>query len=188
MKYSRFLLSFWLVVFLGSPAVAAYDIQKGIHGMQWGSSISNYSDLTKVHEWGPAAYYMNSNMYYQTAEQVVPAVFYGFYKGRLFAVFIKLGSPAQFVSLERQFTARHGQPKTTHDPAARLTVDRWKDKDIKIKLKMRESPVEYRLAIYYAPLVDRLNEEHLENIPPKVYDKTPPENEKTSKPAPLLNY
>jgi hypothetical protein len=110
------------------------------------------------------------------------------YKGRLFAVFIKLGSPAQFVSLERQFTARHGQPKTTHDPAARLTVDRWKDKDIKIKLKMRESPVEYRLAIYYAPLVDRLNEEHLENIPPKVYDKTPPENEKTSKPAPLLDY
>jgi hypothetical protein len=60
--------------------------------------------------------------------------------------------------------------------------------DIKIKLKLRESPVEYKLAIYYAPLTGRLNEDRLENIPPEVYDKMPSNKEHTSKPAPLLDY
>jgi hypothetical protein len=188
MKYSKVFLSFWLVILLGTPAVAAYDIQQGIHGKKWGSSILSYGDLIKVHEWGQTAYYVDSNMYYETANQMVPAVFYGFYKGRFFAVFIKLRSPAQFSNLERQFTARHGKPKTTRDPAARLTVHRWQNKNIKIKLKLRESPAEYKLAIYYAPLTGRLNEDQLENIPPEAYDKMPSNKENNSKPVPLLDY
>jgi hypothetical protein len=188
MKYLGLILSFSLVVLLSTPAAAGYDIQQGIHGMKWGSTISQHTDLIKVHEWGQAAYYVNSSMYYQIANQLVPAVFYGFYKGRLFAVFIKLRSAAQFSNLERQFRARHGKPKTFHDPAAGLTVHRWQDKDIKIKLKLRESPAEYRLAIYYAPLAAQLNEDQLENIPPEVYDKTPSNKEHTSNPAPLLDY
>jgi len=47
--------------------------------------------------------------------------------------------------------------------------------------------VEYKLAIYYAPLAARLNEDQLENIPPEVYDKTPSNKENTSKAAPLLD-
>jgi hypothetical protein len=186
MKYLVLLLSFSLAAILSTPAAAGYDIQQGIHGMKWGSAISQHTDLVKVHQSGQAAYYVNSSMYYQTANQMVPAVFYGFYNGRLFAVFIKLRSPAQFANLEKQFMARHGKAKTTYDQAAGLTVHRWQDQDIKIKLKMRKSPVEYKLAIYYAPLSNRLNEEQLENIPPGVYDKTPSGKENTSKPVPLL--
>jgi hypothetical protein len=125
-------------------------------------------------------------MYYQSANQMVPAVFYGFYNGRLFALFIKLRSPAQFVDLEKQFMERHGKAKTTYNQATGLTVHRWQDQDIKIKLKMRKSPVEYKMAIYYAPISNRLNEEQLENIPSGVYNKAPAGKESTSKPVPLL--
>ena len=186
MKYLGLLLGFSLVVLFGTPAGAGYDIQQGIHGMKWGSEISRHKDLVKVYESGPAAYYVDSSMYYQTANQMVSAVIYGFYNGRLFALFIKLRSPAQFVDLEKQFTARHGKAKTTYDPATGLTVHRWQDKDIKIKLKMRKSPVEYKMAIYYAPISNRLNEEQVENIPPGVYDNAPSGKQSTSKPVPLL--
>jgi len=186
MKYLGLLLGFSLVVLFSTPAGAGYDIQQGIHGMKWGSEISRHKDLVKVYESGPAAYYVDSSMYYQTANQMVSAVIYGFYNGRLFALFIKLRSPAQFVDLEKQFTARHGKAKTTYDPATGLTVHRWQDQDIKIKLKMRKSPVEYKMAIYYAPISNRLNEEQVENIPPGVYDKAPSGKQSNSKPVPLL--
>ena len=176
------------LVILFCSSVAAYDIQQGIHGMQWGSSISKYDDLTMVKESNQAAYYINSNMRYETASQPVPGVFYGFYMDQLFAVFIKLRSPNQFSHIERQFRKKYGTPKTTHNKATRLTVHRWKDADVSIKLKLRETPVEYKMAMYYLPLAAKLNQEQLENAAPKAEGITPPTNNQALKPTPLIEY
>ena len=186
MNYYRILTILGLILCFGTPA-AASNIQQGIHGMKWGSSISEYDELTKVHEANQAAYYGNSNMVYQTANQPVPGVFYGFYRDQLFAVFIKLRSPDQFSQLERQFTIKHGKPKTTYYPKTRQTVHRWKDADVKIKLKMKESTREFKLAIYYAPLAASLNQEQLDSIPSDAYDNTPSKKDTTVKSAPLLD-
>jgi hypothetical protein len=186
MNYSRVIISLLIIIWLGTPA-AASDIQQGIHGMKWGSSISEHHELTKVHEVGPVAYYANSNMVYQSANQPIPGVFYGFYRGQLFAVFIKLRSPDQFSQLERQFTIKHGKPETTYYPESSQTVHRWKDADVKIKLKMKDPTREFKLAIYYAPLAASLNQEQLENIPSDAYDKAPPKKDTPVKSAPLLD-
>ena len=175
-----------IVVFCTSAA--AFDIQQGIHGMKWGSSISNYKELAKVHELGHAAYYANSNMLYQTANQPVPGVFYGFYKDQFFAVFIKLRSPDQFSHLERQFSLKHGTPKATQISDSRQTVYRWKDNNLKIKLKMKESPGEYKLAIYYSPLAAELNQEKLEQIPAEAYKRLPSDKDKGVESSPLLDF
>jgi len=187
MKYYKFFFSCWLAIIICTPA-AAYDIQKGIHGMNWGSSISEHDELAKVHGTGQATFYANSNMSYQTANQPIPGVFYGFYKDQLFAVFVKLRSPDQFSQLVRQFSAKHGQPKTVYNTPNRQTVYRWQDADVKIKLKMKESPAEYKLAIYYSPLAAKLNQEQLEQIPDDALGSTPSEKDKTLKSAPLLDY
>jgi hypothetical protein len=187
MIYYRIIVCLLLVSGLGIPA-AASDIQKGIHGMQWGSSSSGYDELAKVHEADQAAYYANANMIYQSADQPVPGVFYGFYRDQFFAVFIKLRSPDQFVQLERQFTTKHGRPKTTYYPETRQTVYRWKDADVKIKLKIKETTREYKLAIYYAPLAVQLNREQQEDMPPAAYDKVPSQNTTGSRTAPLVDY
>ena len=186
MKYYGIMISLLLFIWPGGPA-AASDIQQGIHGMKWGSSISEYDELTKVHEVNQAAYYANANMVYQSANQPIPGVFYGFYRDQLFAVFIKLRSPDQFSQLERQFTTKHGKPETTYYPETRQTVHRWEDADVKIKLKMKESTREFKLAIYYAPLAASLNQEQLESIPSDAYDKAPPKKDTTVKSAPLLD-
>ena len=187
MKYCRIIVSLLVALGIGIPA-AAIDIQEGIHGMRWGSSISEHGELTKVHEIKHAAYYANSNMVYQTANQPVPGVFYGFYRDQFFAVFIKLRSPVQFAQLERQFTTKHGKPKTTYYPESSQTVHRWKEADVKIKLKMKEAAGEYKLAIYYAPLAAKLNREQLENIPAAAYEKSSPGDAAAAEPAPLLDY
>ena len=77
MRYFRTIISLLIILWLGT-AWAASDIQQGVHGMKWGSSISENGELTKVHQANQAAYYANSNMVYQSANQPVPGVFYGF--------------------------------------------------------------------------------------------------------------
>ncbi len=176
----------WVALFYST--VAAFDFQRGIHGMQWGDSVSNYEDLTKVKDLDQAAYYANSQMIYETANQPVPGVFYGFYLDQFFAVFIKLRSPNQFSHLERQFTKKYGTPKITRNTKSRLTVYRWKDSDVSIKLKLRESPAEYKMAMYYLPLAARFNQDQLEKAAPDARISGPSENNMDSKPVPLIGY
>ncbi len=59
MNYYRIIAILALIFCLATPA-AASDIQQGIHGMKWGSSISEHDELTKVHEVNQTAYYARS--------------------------------------------------------------------------------------------------------------------------------
>ena len=95
----------------------------------------------------------------------MPRVSYGFYRDQFYAAFIRLRSPDQFAHLQRQFSKKHGKPKVTQNAASGQTVYRWKVEDVKIKLKMKESIGEYKLAFYYSPLSTELNRELLEQIP-----------------------
>ena len=77
MKYCIILLGVGLIVSIGLSADSLY-IHQGIHGMKWGSLISDYDGLTKVHEKHQAAFYAKSNMLYHTANQKVSRVLMGF--------------------------------------------------------------------------------------------------------------
>jgi hypothetical protein len=174
-------------ILIGFAAVAypsAYDLQQGIHGMKWGSSVSQYDFLTKISQKHDAVYYVNSNWAYQVANQPIPGVFYGFYNDRFFVVFISLASPNQFVQLKRDFTAKYGEPKVSVEGDGTQTVYRWITGDVKIKLKIRESEAEYKMAFYYEPLSSALNEEILE----QTQLEAPVTDAQESKPVPLLGF
>ncbi len=177
-----------LLVMVFYTSVAASDIQQGIHGMQWGSSIGSYDDLAPVKELDKASYYTKSDMLYEIANQPVPAVYYGFYDDQFFAVFIKLRSPDQYAILKRQFRNKYGKPKSTRNNATGLTVDRWKEAKVSIKMKYRKSPVEYKLAMYYLPLAAKLNQDLLENAAPDAGNMPPPANDQHLKSTPLIEY
>ena len=175
-----------MVIF--STSAAALYIHKGIHGMQWGSSISEYDDLIQVHENNQAAYYVNTQRLFHTAGQPIPRVSYGFYRGLFYAAFIKLRSQDQFYRLAQKFSEKHGHPKISYHDAGKQIVYRWKVADVKIKLKMKESTGEYKLAFYYSPLSANLNRNQLEQIPLKAYGPAPSNENKSVKSAPLLDY
>jgi hypothetical protein len=165
----------------------AYDFQQGIHGMKWASSVSENDDLSKVHETAMAVYYVKPNTLYQVSSQPVAGVFYGFYEDKFFAVFVKLHSPDQFSMLKQAFDAKYGDAKSSFNSQSKQRVYRWKDGDVKIKLKMIEVKGQFKMAFYYSPLSTKLNEERLENIPPEIYKLSAAQEEKSVKAVPLLS-
>ena len=186
MHFIKSLIIFCLVLMCWTTA-AALDLQQGVHGMYWTGSGSESSHLTKVREDGPVTYYVDANAAYQVANRSVPALIYGFYKDQFFASYIKLGLPLQFHNLKRHFTATYGEPKVHRQSENRSTILRWKDGEVKIKLKMKESGVDIKLAIYYAPLASELNQVRSEQVASDLIGTPPSKSTEKAKPAPLFN-
>lgn len=186
MRVQTIILSCWLTLMLCTSAVA-FDLQQGMHGIKWGSTIAENSDLKKVHETSLAAYYAKPDTLYQIASQPVPGVFYGFYDDKFFAVFVKLRSPDQFSKLKQAFDTKYGDAKSSHSTQTKQQVYRWKDGDVKIKLKKIEATGQFKLAFYYVPLSQKLNEERLENIPPEMYKLSASQEGESTKSVPLLD-
>jgi hypothetical protein len=180
-------LGMCLLLCLSAPAMAL-DLQEGMHGMPWASSATEFAaNLSQVRESGPVAYYIPSGTLYQAAGQTVPTVVYGFYRDRLFAAYIQLGSPVQFANLKRHFSGRYGAPKTEHDADRHLTVLRWKTGDVHIKLKMKDPGDEIKMGVYYLPLAGELNREQLEDIPAELYRETTPGKKREAVAKPLVD-
>ena len=180
-----------LFVFAGlwlafSSPVWALDLNEGMHGMPWAGDISRFGNLTKVRESDPVAYYVNSATLFQVANQPVPAVIYGFYKGRFFAVYIKLRSPDQLSTTKRHYSKKYGEPKVTVSESSSQTVYRWKTGDVKIKLKQKASTGEIKMAIYYEPLSRQVNEQRLDRFPVEGDHQMILKKMKTPIPVPLL--
>ena len=183
MKYGWIVvLIVWWMVF--SLPAEAFDLEDGIHGMKWGEPASKFSNLSKVRASDSVAYFVNSNTLYQVANQPVPAVIYGFYRGQFFAVYIKLGSPNQFQQTMRHYRKKYGEPKLSVSKTANQTVYRWKVGEVKIKLKHNASKANFKLAIYSSELSRHLTEERLEKFPEEIPDQIDPTIRET--PIPLL--
>ncbi len=185
MKHIIWLAGIISIVLAGTSATA-FDFTKGVHGMPWASSISQYGHLTEIHETDHAAYYVNSNMLYQVSNQPVPDVIYGFYQQQFFAVFIKMRSPDQFYQTKQRFTAKLGQPKITSNAATKESVYRWKAGDAKIKLKMNDTTKAIKLAIYHIPLSSKVNQARMEQQSFDMLDTMPSKPSKATPSAPLF--
>ena len=155
--------------------------------MTWASSVSQYSYLTKVRESNQVDYYVNSKMAYQVVNQSVTNVFYGFYKDKFFAVYIKLRSRDQFDHLKLLFSKNYGKPTVEKNAIGQNVVYRWRDGDVKIKVKMKESSGDIKLAVYYTPVSAMLNEEYLEQTEPDSFDPIVSGEDKSVNAAPLLD-
>ena len=185
MRVLTIIFSCWLTIILCTTA-AAYDLQQGMHGIKWGSTVDENSGLKKAHETTLATYYVKSDTLYQIASQPVPGVFYGFYDDKFFAVFVRLRSLDQFSKLKQAFEAKYGDAKSSYSSQSKQQVYRWKDRDVKIKLKMIETMGQFKMAFYYSPLSAQLNEKRLEDIPPDLYKLIAPKEGESAKVAPLL--
>ncbi len=168
-----------------ATAAQASDLKRGVHGLTWASHVRDHGHLIRVRAAGPASYYVNRHMTYQAANQPVPGVVYGFFQDRFFAVYIKLRSPDQVYYLEKHFRTAYGPAKVTGGRSGEQTVYRWKDDDLKIKLKVNESSREIKLGIYYQPLSSQLNRMQAEEVPPGTFRMAPADDDATEL-SPLL--
>jgi hypothetical protein len=185
MRFYKIIFSCCLIMMLCSAGMD-FGFQQGMHGIKWGSSAAENANLSKVHEAALTAYYAKPDTLYQISNQPVAGVFYGFYNDKFFAVFVKLHSPDQFSELKQAFDTQYGDAKSAYDTQSKQQVYRWKDGDVKIKLKKIEAKGQFKMAFYYSPLSIKLNEERLENIPPEIYKLSAPREGELVKEEPLL--
>jgi hypothetical protein len=181
----RVFLGICLTLIFLTPA-SALNLQKGMHGMPWSSAVSQHAHLTKVRESGQVVYYVNSKMIYQVVNQSVTGVFYGFYRDQFFSVHIKLRTRDQFDHLKQLFSENYGKPKVEKSATGENVVYRWKDGDVKIKIKMKESIGDIKLAVYYTPISAVLNEEYMDRIRPDTYDLSASGDDQRVNLVPLL--
>ena len=186
MNFNRLFLSIWIILLFFTPA-SALNLQEGMHGMSWASSISQHAHLTKVRESGQVAYYVNSQMIYQVVNQSVTGVFYGFYQGQFFAVYTKLHTRDQFDHLKSLFSQNYGKPKVEKDTTGQNVIYRWKEGNVKIKVKMKEDIGDLKFAVYYAPISSIHNESKLEQIKLDTSAPNASKDDKSVKSAPLLD-
>jgi hypothetical protein len=90
--------------------------------------------------------------------------------------------------MKRGFSRKYGKPKVEFFGESQQTVYRWKDPDVKIKLKLRETSGEIKLAIYFSPLAAKVNQEQLEQVPADAFGPPPSKTCDTVETAPLIEF
>jgi len=179
MKFLLTYLPFFLVALVAVSPVAANVLQSEILGIKWGTDISALKDFEKLWQNDNVSFYLKPGVNHTIYEIQVPSVVYGFYSGKFFAAFVKIDDSAVFSRLKSELTAKYGDPKITQIVKNEQQIFTWKDEKIKIKLKYYQQDGKMKLAFYYMPLSEIVNEAQQEEIQEKTWTLFPIEKDKT---------
>lgn len=156
----------------------AAELNESFLGVKWGTKISDLPEFKKISGKDDVTYFENPAKIYTVYEVDNPSVIYGFYKDQFFATYIQVNTFSVFEKVKAHISEKFGTPKTTLKMKARQTIYQWKHKDIKIKLKLYELEGKMKLAFYYTPLSNKLNEVQ-EGAFPAVSERTYTPDEST---------
>lgn len=148
------------LVLIGGNIQAA-DLQQGLSGYKWGESVKNYPGLKKAGEKGVITYYSKPGEVYTIGDVSVENVVYGFYKDKLFGIYLNIDSADIYDQLFAHMKEEYGLPdyKTT---AENQPVYKWKEFDVTVKLKLNQISQKMKLAFYYAPISREANKSNQE--------------------------
>ena len=152
-------------LFILTGVLHAAELNESFLGVKWGTNISELPKFKKISGKDDIAYYTNPAKVYTVFEVENPLVIYGFYKDQFFATYIQINSFSVFERVKDHFSEKFGESKTKLKMKARQTIHKWKHQDIKIKLKLFELEGKMKLAFYYSPLSNKLNEEEQGSFP-----------------------
>jgi hypothetical protein len=144
-----------------NPALSA-DLKDEFLGIEWGADLSNLKSFYVLYKKGDLVYYVNPDKYYQINQSVLPPVIYGCYKGQFFAAYIRLDQMESFEEINSYMNSKYGL--SVVNARSGQEVYKWKYDKIKIKLKNGYGENGMKLAFYYTPLSDKLNEPEQEKV------------------------
>lgn len=161
----KFVIYGLAIFFALTGVLHAADLNESFLGVKWGTNISELPNFKKLSGQEDVAYYENPTKIYTVFEVENPSVIYGFYKDQFFATYIQVDTFKVFERVKDHISEKFGTPKTILRMKSRQTIYRWKHQGIKIKLKLFELEGKMKLAFYYTPLSDKLNEAQLGSFP-----------------------
>lgn len=166
----------------------AADLEAGFMGMQWGSPAVHQEGLTRLYERKKVVYYVQPNIVHTIHEIPVPNVVYGFYEDRFFAVYINLESEGVFGEFRKYLKSQYGNPDKSYSVKTGETVYKWKQGEVKIKLKTNEENYRMKLGFYYLPLSRKVNEEQMEKAHSRSLQFFPIKKDEKPEIIPLLRF
>jgi hypothetical protein len=157
-------------------------------GIQWGTHISKLDHFVKTGSNGPVDYYINPEVVYVVDDVEFREVIFGFYSGRLFAVFVHIETLESFFKVRSYIQSKYGIPKMVMTGSGLPKTYRWKEEKIKVKLKSENRNEKMKLVFYYIPLSSRLNESQQQNIEEVGVRILPIDKGREIKRIPLLSF
>jgi hypothetical protein len=151
---------FCIFIILAGPSIYAADIDDGFSGLKWGTNLSAIDNLSELSQKGNVGYYFRHNEIGLIYNANVGRVIYGFYGDKFFAVYFRIKSRKDFDKIKEFMTSDYGTPRA--QLRVNQTIYIWEHKKIKIKMKLHEKNGHQKLAYYYTPLSNKLNESQLE--------------------------
>jgi hypothetical protein len=187
MGLKRLIIPVGAVLLLQSSVWAAH-LTEGFSGVKWGTSIETLSNFKEVGSLGEIGYYVNPDVLHTIGGFEVPQVIYGFYAKRLFAVYAQIDSLEVYARIKNDLQSHYGIPKVVYGATGQPKVYRWKSGQIKIKLKTDDSLRKIKVAFYYTPLSDKVNEAGEEKYRESEIKFLPIERDKEPQRLPLLEF
>lgn len=183
MKKLFFVLGVFSLLFAFTNTVLSADLKKEFLGIEWGTDLSNLKGFYVLYSKGDLVYYVNPDKVYQINQTVLPPVIYGCYLGKFFAAYIRLDNPELFDEINSYMKSKYGL--SVIKVRSGQEVHKWKYDGIKIKLKSDYEQKGMKLAFYFTPLSDKLNDAEHEKIE-KSIQFLPIEKNKKYNAIPLL--
>ena len=162
MKKILIILTVAGLFFAFANTATSADLKNEFLGVEWGADISKLRGFTVLSKRGDVVYYVNYDKAYQINNLDLPPVIYGSYLGEFFAAYIRLDTPELFDQINSYMNSKYGL--SVIKVKSRQQVYRWKYEKIKIKLKGGYEGKKMKLAFYFTPVFNKLNEgQHEEN-------------------------
>ncbi len=165
MKRFKQILYGIVLMFISAGILHGTDLQEGFLGTNWGADISDLTGLSKVSRKGDVSYYRNPQKSYTVFGIDTANVIFGFFKDKLFAVYIAVDSIEVFDRTKNHLTQKLGSPLTILKTKNRQTIFSWKQTNTRIKLKLYEKEGKIKLAFYNTPLARKVNQAQREIFP-----------------------
>jgi hypothetical protein len=159
MKKSIFM--YGMVIFLMGHIAYAADLNEEFSGLKWGTNLSTIDNFSELSQKENVGYYFRFNEVGLIYNTHVGRVIYGFYRDKFFAVYFRIKSRKDFDKIKEFMISDYGNPRA--QLRVNQTIYIWEHGDIKIKLKLFKKADTHKLAYYYTPLSNKLNESRLED-------------------------
>lgn len=141
-----------------SEIVFAVDLKlsEGFGDIAWETQAITLKDIKKIAATPDVSYYTRTENPYEIYGEDLGRVIYGFFHGRLYSAFLDIAGKEKFErtlgGLNGEFGPSRVQYRVGHD------IYIWKIEHIVIKLKHFDGQHIHKLAFYYTPLHEKLNE------------------------------
>jgi len=185
MRLATGIIVLFAVLMMAGP-VCAQSLEREFLGVSWGDDIRDQTGYELLYAKGDLRYYIQPDTARVVKGFNIAQVIYGTYHHRFYAAFLMIDAMEIFDEIKAYMEEHYGFPKISWSSAGDQTVYKWTYNAIRMKLKFYQKDRRMKLAFYYAPIADRLNEQEAEASQQQSLQFLPIERDKRPETMPLL--